>query len=122
MYKGTYNENGEYTGFYVEEIHENIPEPNIELTEKEWQEALSKNYKVIEGKHTHVPFVQNKENLLSNLRTTRNALLTESDWTQVEDAPLSEEKKMAWKNYRQELRDLTDLEDVVNVIWPNAPV
>ncbi|MBS7253502.1 tail fiber assembly protein [Flavobacterium branchiicola] len=122
MYKGTYNENGDYTGFYVEGIHENIPEPNIELTEEEWQQALSKNYKVIEGKHSHYPFVQNKEALLANLRTTRNALLMDSDWTQVEDAPLPEEKKIAWKNYRQELRDLTDLEDTASIVWPEKPI
>lgn len=122
MYKATYNENGEYTGFYVEGIHENIPEPNIELTEEEWQQALSKNYKVIAGKHCHSPFVQNKEELLANLRTTRNALLMDSDWTQVKDSPLSEEKKMAWKNYRQKLRDLTDLEDPTIVVWPTLPL
>jgi len=122
MYKGTYNENGDYTGFYVEGIHKNIPKPNIELTEEEWQQGLSKNYKVIEGKHTYSPFVQNKEELLINLRTTRNALLMDSDWTQVEDAPLSKEKKTAWKNYRQELRDLTDLASSASIVWPVKPI
>lgn len=122
MYKGTYKENGEYTGFYVEGIHENIPQPNIELTEEEWQQALSKNYKVIEGKHTYSPFIQNPEDLLENVRVTRNALLTETDWTQVEDSPLSEEKKTAWKNYRQELRDMTDFDDLSTIVWPTQPV
>lgn len=122
MYKGSYNKNGEYTGFYVEGIHENIPEPNIELTEEEWQQALSKNYKVIEGKHAFFAFVQNNEEILENLRVRRNALLTESDWTQVEDSPLSEEKKTAWKNYRQELRDLTDNNDLSTIVWPVEPI
>lgn len=122
MYKGTYNENGEYTGFYVEGIHENIPQPNIKLTTEEWQQALSKDYKVIEGKHTHSPFVQNQEELLENIRKTRNALLSDSDWTQAEDSPLSEEKKTAWKNYRQELRDLTDLDSFTTIIWPVQPL
>ncbi|WP_083572220.1 phage tail assembly chaperone [Flavobacterium johnsoniae] len=122
MYKGTYNENGEYTGFYVEEIHENIPQPNIELSEEEWQQALSKNYKVINGKHAYSAFVQNQNDILENLRTTRNILLTESDWTQVEDSPLSEEKKTEWKNYRQALRDLTDLDDLTTIAWPSKPL
>ncbi|MDY0990255.1 hypothetical protein BSF41_40660 [Flavobacterium sp. ACN2] len=122
MYKATYNENGEYTGFYVEEIHENIPQPNIELTEEEWQQGLSKNYKVIEGKHAFFPATQNKNEFLENLRIRRNALLVESDWTQVEDSPLSEEKKMAWKNYRQELRDLTNQEDLTAIVWPTKPL
>lgn len=121
MYKGTYNNEGEYTGFYIDGIHENIPKPNIELTIEEWQQALSKNYKVIEGKHTYSPFIQNQEELLEIVRTTRNTLLTTSDWTQVEDSPLSEAKKTEWKNYRQELRDLTDLDDLKTIIWPTQP-
>nr|WP_199003411.1 tail fiber assembly protein [Flavobacterium sp. ASV13] len=122
MYKGTYNENGEYRGFYVEGIHENIPQPNIELTTEEWQQALSKDYKVIDGKHTYSPFIQNQEELLENIRKTRNALLSDSDWTQVEDSPLPQEKKAAWKNYRQELRDLTDLDNLTTIIWPAQPL
>lgn len=122
MYKGSYNENGEYTGFYVEGIHENIPQPNIELTEEEWQQALSKNYKVINGKHTYSVFVENQDNIIESLRTVRNSLLTETDWTQVEDSPFSEEKKAEWKNYRQELRDLTNLDDLTTIIWPSKPL
>ena len=32
-----------------------IPTPYIELTETEWQEALTGEYKVINGKHTYTP-------------------------------------------------------------------
>lgn len=121
MYKGTYNKDGEYTGFYVEGIHENIPQPNIELTAEEWQQALSKNYKVINGKHTYSAFVQSEDSILENLRTTRNALLISSDWTQLDDSPLSEEKKTKWRNYRQALRDLTGLDDLTSIVWPVQP-
>jgi len=122
MYKGTYNENGEYTGFYVEGIHENIPKPNIELTEEEWQQALSKNYKVINGKHAYAVFIQSQDVILENLRTARNILLAETDWTQTGDSPLSEDKKTEWKNYRQALRDLTDLDDLTSIVWPAKPL
>ncbi|MCD9575447.1 tail fiber assembly protein [Flavobacterium soyae] len=121
MYKGTYNKDGEYTGFYVEGIHENIPQPNIELTAEEWQQALSKNYKVINGKHTYSAFVQSEDSILENLRTARNALLISSDWTQLDDSPLSEEKKTEWRNYRQALRDLTGLDDLTSIVWPAQP-
>ena len=47
-------------------------------------------------------------------RATRNTLLSESDWTQMNDSPLSNEDKTAWATYRQELRDVTDLD-----AWPN---
>jgi hypothetical protein len=122
MYKGTYNENGEYTGFYVEEIHENIPQPNIELTQEEWQQALSKNYKVINGKHAYSVFIENQVNTLESLRAIRNSLLAETDWTQAGDSPLSEDKKTEWKNYRQALRDLTDLDDLTSIVWPAKPL
>ncbi|WP_078005541.1 tail fiber assembly protein [Flavobacterium sp. KBS0721] len=122
MYKGSYNENGEYTGFYVEGIHENIQQPNIELTEEEWQQALSKNYKVINGKHTYSAFVESQDNIMESLRAIRNSLLTETDWTQVEDSPLSPEKKAEWKNYRQALRDLTDVDDLTTIVWPVKPL
>ena len=30
----------EILGFYDDEIHESIPEPNIKISDDEWQEAL----------------------------------------------------------------------------------
>jgi len=47
-------------------------------------------------------------------RTKRNKLLADTDWTQMNDSPLTNEAKTAWATYRQELRDLTDLD-----AWPN---
>lgn len=47
-------------------------------------------------------------------RTKRDELLVASDWTQMNDSPLTNELKTAWATYRQELRDVTDLD-----VWPN---
>ena len=47
-------------------------------------------------------------------RTTRNKLLADSDWTQMNDSPLSNEDKTAWAVYRSELRNLPD-----DAAWPN---
>ena len=44
---------------------------------------------------------------LNFLRQHRNKLLAESDWTVMEDSPLSETKKTEWETYRQALRDIT---------------
>jgi len=59
------------------------------------------------------------------IRSQRDNLLLESDWTQVNDSPLTETKKTEWANYRQLLRDLpsnytinTNLDDVV---FPTPP-
>ena len=47
------------------------------------------------------------ETKLLMLRNLRNELLQESDWSQMPDSQLSEEKKTEWQKYRQELRDIT---------------
>lgn len=56
------------------------------------------------------------------VREKRDAKLLASDWTQLSDVPLTEEKKIAWVTYRQELRDFMEhLIDPFNPIWPNTP-
>ena len=61
------------------------------------------------------------------LRTERNARLAASDWTQLQDSHLSDAKKAAWADYRQELRDLPDEitltspSDLDAVTWPLDP-
>jgi hypothetical protein len=52
----------------------------------------------------------------------RNALLANSDWTQLADVPLTAEMKAQWATYRQALRDITDqsgFPDQIN--WPEIP-
>ena len=60
---------------------------------------------------------------LDDLRSTRNKLLAESDWTQSRDVTLSNDDD--WKTYRQSLRDitkdLTTVDDVDKVTWPTKP-
>ena len=53
------------------------------------------------------------------IRKERDALLAESDWTQVADAPVDQ---AAWATYRQELRDITSQEGFPHeVTWPQRP-
>ena len=57
-----------------------------------------------------------------DLRTERNRRLAATDWTQLADAHLSQEKKDAWAAYRQELRDLPDeTQDPTAPEWPLDP-
>jgi len=46
--------------------------------------------------------------MLNGLRRRRHTLLTESDWTQLDDVPLTDSQKQEWVTYRQALRDVTD--------------
>jgi hypothetical protein len=57
-----------------------------------------------------------KEN---DIRFQRNNLLAQSDWTQVDDAPVN---KQAWAVYRQALRNLTAQKGFPwDVAWPEKP-
>ena len=59
---------------------------------------------------------------MDHLRLKRNALLSASDWSQLADAPISDAKKLAYKNYRQALRDLpSNTQDPENPVWPEEP-
>lgn len=59
------------------------------------------------------------DELQAEVRATRNQLLTASDWTQVEDAPVD---KAAWSAYRQSLRDIPQQSGFpTTVVWPTQP-
>ena len=54
-------------------------------------------------------------------RQERNLILQSTDWTVLPDAPLTDTEKIAWKAYRQKLRDLPqDYAKVENIKWPDV--
>ena len=54
-----------------------------------------------------------------SVRAERDGLLMNSDWTQVDDAPVD---KAAWATYRQALRDVPSQSGFpTNVTWPVEP-
>jgi hypothetical protein len=62
------------------------------------------------------------ERAVSN-REYRNQLLSSTDWTQLPDAPLSDEQKAAYGAYRQALRDLPNHVNFPNLDaddWPQV--
>ena len=62
---------------------------------------------------------------MKNLRVKRDRLLTECDWTQSPDSPLTDSKTTEWATYRTNLRNLTNglttVEQVNGVTWPTKP-
>jgi hypothetical protein len=54
-------------------------------------------------------------------RSLRNALLAASDWTQANDSPLANDKKIEWATYRTALRDLPSSSDWPDVTFPTEP-
>lgn len=62
------------------------------------------------------------EDYWKRLRSDRNRLLAECDWTQAVDAPLTEQKKIEWQTYRTALRTLPDTTtDPRSPTWPQKP-
>ena len=55
------------------------------------------------------------------VRTKRNTLLSESDWTQFQDSPITGSTLTEWQTYRQSLRDVTTQSDPYNIVWPTIP-
>ena len=55
----------------------------------------------------------------TNARSQRDKLLSESDWTQVIDAPVNQE---AWATYRQSLRNVPQQAGFpTTIVWPVKP-
>lgn len=65
------------------------------------------------------------ENAQDIIRSIRDKLLAESDWTQMPDSPLSSEAKASWAAYRQQLRDLPSeqgqAQSSSEIVWPARP-
>lgn len=55
-------------------------------------------------------------------RSERDRLLSSSDWTQIADAALSDSQVIEWRVYRQQLRDLQNLQGFPgSIVWPTPP-
>ena len=82
------------------------------------------SYDISIGQTTEKPMTAEHEQAIVDqgwvdLRTARNVLLSESDWTQVSDAPVDH---TAWATYRQALRDLpATTTDPLEPVWPTPP-
>ena len=60
--------------------------------------------------------------LAANVRTRRDKLLSDTDWTQADDAPLSSKDKESVRKYRQALRDITAQSGFPQEVkWPDKP-
>ena len=58
----------------------------------------------------------------SETRKKRDSLLSESDWSQLADSPLSEAGKTIWQEYRQSLRDIPQQAEFPTIVqWPDQP-
>jgi hypothetical protein len=113
--KSTYSmfsiQNVEIPSDYTKNISENLPE----LIEGIW----TQNWTVADA--TEEEINQRLTDKWQEIREQRNGMLNSSDWTQILDSPLTDEQKNAWRQYRQELRDITNQANPFEVIYPVQP-
>ena len=112
-------------GFYDTNVHTTLPDDAVEITDAEWRDLLDQleggkeirkgaNGKPMAATPTPAP-----NTLATEARAKRNALLSQSDWTQVADAPVDQS---AWATYRQALRDITGQGGFPEtIVWPVSP-
>ena len=74
----------------------------------------------VDGVFTAPVVVVSDEETAKKVRQSRDFLLSETDWTQVIDAPVDQ---AAWAAYRQSLRDIPNQAGFPNEInWPVEPL
>ena len=87
----------------------------VQLTDAEQKEVDARNKAWADGQ---------VDRDLSELRTQRNDLLTQTDWVVIKEREEggSVSNFADWKKYRQELRDITKTyKSLDKVKWPTAP-
>jgi len=90
-------------------IHIGAPKIGCLLIDGEWVEMASDDEHLI-------------ADLVLAMKDQRDRLLSDCDWTQFADSPLSSAQKSAWQKYRQALRDMpAQVKDINNITWPTVP-
>jgi len=87
-----------------------------------WEQYV--NQQVAEGKAQVLQLTQVPDRLAAywkEVRSKRDALLSESDWTQARDVVLSNDSE--WASYRNDLRNIpqTYAGDLRLIVWPVKP-
>lgn len=111
-----------YAGFYDSEVNSSLPDPKIEITDEQHNEFY-------ECLLNHKSFTINGLEIKpeppivipvtwETVRLKRDALLKNTDWTQLPDVPSTLSEK--YKSYRQALRDVPQVySDPTHVMWPS---
>ena len=102
--------NNKLMGWYESDIHKKIPEPNIEVSEEEWQEAVNVNANYYKNnKFIYKTPTLTADEQLASFKSKRNSALTEVDFYQLAlvYAELTAKQKKELKAYRLALLDST---------------
>lgn len=117
-------------GFFIEAAGIEAPADAVEVTAErhaELMDAQAGGLCIVPGEDG-APIAAEQpapsaELAMQLLRDKRARLLRQSDFTQMPDAPLSDEQREAWRVYRQALRDLPEqfADNPASAVWPQSP-
>ena len=118
--------NGQILGWYEDEIHSDIPEPNVQVSEEVWQNALDSSHNTIIGGVTSQVDYRTDEQKADNIRMFRNELLVREVDPVVTNplrwAELSSAVQQQWTDYRTALLDVPQQSGFPNdIVWPTKP-
>jgi hypothetical protein len=118
--------NGQILGWYDQEIHQSIPEPNVQVAEDIWQHAINSSHNtIIDGVTSQVDH-RSDDQKSKDARLFRNELLAREVDPIVTNplrwgAMTAGEQRM-WTDYRQSLLDIPQQPGFPSSIsWPSKP-
>jgi hypothetical protein len=118
--------NGQILGWYDQEIHQSIPEPNVQVAEDIWQHAIDSSHNtIIDGVTSQVDH-RSDDQKAEDARFFRNELLVREVDPIVTNplrwgAMTAGEQRM-WTDYRQSLLDIPQQPGFPSSIsWPSKP-
>ena len=98
---------GDYTKNYVE----GTPTQSGSLYLQNWTESDASGEDI----------ETRKNEKWEEVRDIRDSLLSQSDWTQFQDSPITGSLLTDWQTYRQGLRDITTKDNPYSLTWPTKP-
>ena len=92
----------------------------------ETHEVVDGNIEQVDGVWTQLRSAQQRssDDVSQTMRFKRNQLLADTDWTVLQDSPLTDAQTADWVIYRQALRDITDHANfpyLNDADWPTKP-
>lgn len=118
--------NGQILGWYESEVHDSIPEPNVQVSDSVWQNALDSSHNTIIDGVTSQQDHRTEAQKTIDYRKYRDELLEmEVDpivTNPLRWADLSAEKQQEWTDYRTALLNVPQQAGFPNTItWPTKP-
>lgn len=92
------------------------------ITHDEYDEIVGMTDAPVEADGSGGATAPEYEQMATDVRAKRDALLAASDYTQATDYPSTYAARTAWAEYRQQLRDVTKQAGFpASVVWPVPP-